>query len=252
MITETKKPEQENSENAALLEEMMKAGLHFGHLKSKRHPKMEPFIFGIRNNISIINVQKTYEQLKKAADFLKKIREDGGTILFVNTKPETRKVIEDLAKKFEQPYITERWLGGTLTNFKTLSSRLHYYEDLLKKKTEGQLEGYTKKERLDFEKEIKDLGRKFAGLRSLKSLPQAVFIVDIITHVTALKEAQKTKVPVVAIVDTNANPEEVQVAIPANDDSYSSVAWIIEKLKKELADVPVKAEDSPDLASKES
>jgi small subunit ribosomal protein S2 len=224
-----------DSKEGALIEEMIKAGIHFGHIKSKRHPKMGPFIFGVRNNISIINVQKTFEQLKKAAEFLNGVIGKNGKIIFVNTKPETRNVVKELAEELGQPYISERWLGGTLTNFKTLSSRLNYFEDLLKRKAEGALNKYTKKEQLDFEKEIKDLEKKFSGLRGLRQLPQAVFIVDIVTHSTSLKEAQKMNIPVVAVVDTNANPEEVTIAIPANDDTFSSVSWIINKIRQELA-----------------
>lgn len=212
------------------LEDMIKAGVHFGHAKSKTHPSMQPYIFGIRNTVSLLDLTKTKEKLNKALNFIKEVAAKNGLILLVGTRPAARKVIFAVAEKTKMPYFTERWIGGTLTNFKVISKRVEYMEELERAKTAGELVKYTKKERMKKEEEISKLNQNFNGLRNLKRLPDALFVVDITHDDTAIREARRIKIPIVALADTNSNADLVNYPIPANDDALPAVGYMVGRI----------------------
>ncbi len=213
-----------------MVQELAQLGAHLGHKKSKSHPKMAPFVFGVRNNIQLINLEKTDEYLKKARDFVKESLEKKSVILLVGTKPQFKKIITDAANKIDMPYVSERWLGGTLTNFPVISKRIEYFLDLQKKLHSGELAKYTKKEQLIFEREIKDLEKKLGGIKSLKKIPDAIFIANIEHESTALREALRKNIAVIATVDTNTDPTKITYPIPVNDDNPKVLKYILDKL----------------------
>ncbi len=204
--------------------ELLQSGAHFGHKTSRWNPKMKSYIFTVRNDIHILDLEKTRKALGKAADFVASIAQSGGTILFIGTKRQARAVVEAQAKVAGQPFINVRWLGGTFTNFKTIQRTVRKLEKLQEMKANGQLESrYTKKERLMVEREIEKLEKLFSGMKDMKRIPQAVFIADINYDDIALAEARKMKVPVIAIVDTNSNPDGIDYPIPCNDDATAAI-----------------------------
>jgi small subunit ribosomal protein S2 len=213
-------------------EEMMAAGVHLGHRTSKLHPNMAEFVLGIRNTVHVIDLKKTAEYLEKALEFLQELTEKGGTLLLVGTKLPLKELVKNIARDCNLPYVAERWLGGTFTNFEVISKRAKYFKELKEKKEKGEFEKYTKKEQMKLEKELQDLAEKFEGIKDMEKLPEAVFICDIVKNKLALKEAKKKGIKVVAIVDTNADPTQVDYPIPANDDAISSVKYILEKVKE--------------------
>jgi small subunit ribosomal protein S2 len=225
--------EKENPLNL-IIEEMAKAGLHFGHKTSKVHPKMFPFIFGVRNNIHIIDLEKTKEKLDEVLKFIQELVSQNKTILFVGTKPQIKDLVKEIATELGYPYITERWLGGTFTNFEVIRKRVEKLKELEKKKAEGFFERYTKKEKTKIEKMIQKLERKFGGIKNMEVLPDAVFICDMIKDKLAVKEAREMGVKIIAISDTNSDPTLVDYFIPANDDAISSVKYILEKVKEAI------------------
>ena len=217
-----------------LLEEMVKAGILYGRKKSKTHPHMRPFIYATRNGIEILDLPKTFEALEKAGEFMKELAKKDGLILTVGTKPAAQDLVDGFAKKFSMPYVTKRWLGGTLTNFKTLSKRIQYYMNLKADKATGKLEKYTKKEQLEFSKLITKMDQFFNGLEKLSRLPDVLLVVNVTDHITAVREARRLKIPVVAIISTDTDPELVDYPIPANDNSRTSIAWILGKLEAKI------------------
>lgn len=214
------------------LEEMAKAGLHFGHKISKRHPKMAPFLAGERNTIHIIDLEKTAQKLREALEFIQELISQNKILLFVGTKVQIKNLIKDVAIQCDMPYVAERWLGGTFTNFETISKRIEYFKDLERKRAEGGFENYTKKERSKIDQELKDLEVKFGGIKDLNSLPDAIFIADMKKDEIAIREARKKEIKVIAIAHTNVDPTLADFPIPANDDSISSVKYILEKVKE--------------------
>ena len=212
------------------IEDMLKAGVHLGHAKSKNHPAMQPYIFGVRNTISLIDLTRTKEKLYEALDFVKNVVSRGGMVLLVGTRPAARKIILEIAEKTRMPYFVERWIGGTLTNFKVITKRVEYMETLEKEKISGDFEKYTKKERMKKEEEIVRLNKIFNGLRVLKRLPDAVFIVDINEDSTAVREARRMKIPIVALCDTNSNADLVNRPIPSNDDALPAVKYMVGRI----------------------
>jgi small subunit ribosomal protein S2 len=205
---------------------MLKAGVHFGHQQGKRHPKMEPYIFTAKSGFHIIDLEKTQELLQEALEFIKKIVSNGGTILFLGTKKQAQAIIIKYAKECNMPYITERWLGGTFTNFSEVSRLVRKYTELKKKKSSGELDKYTKKEKLDFEREIEKLEKMVGGVEGMSKVPDALFVVDVRREKTAVKEAVKRNIPIVAMCDTNVNPQNITYPIPANDDAVKSIELI--------------------------
>lgn len=207
--------------------ELLEAGVHFGHQTSKRYPKTEPYIFGIRSGIHIINLEKTVEKLEKALNFIKEVSAKNGTVLFLGTKKQAKDIVKKAAQEVNMPYITERWLGGTFTNFDTIVKNVKKMKKMEEEKEKGAFKKYTKKEQLKFEKEIEKLKKLFDGLRELTKLPEAIFIVGLNEEETAEKEAKKKKVPIVAIIDTNTKPQNVTYPIPANDDGIKSIKIMV-------------------------
>ncbi len=213
------------------IEEMSGAGVQFGHKVSKLHPKMKPFVSGIKNNVHIFDLEKTAKEMEKALSFVSKVASEGKTIVFVGTKPQLKGIIKLAAEECEVPYVTERWLGGTFTNFETIQKRVNYFKDLERKKVSGELEKYTKKERLNFDKEIAILKTKFEGIKNMVKLPDAVFIFGLDKDMTCAREAKRKGIKIVAITDTNVNPDIADYSIPANDDAISAVSYIIDKVE---------------------
>jgi len=226
------------------LDEMARAGLHLGHKTSKTHPKMKPYISGTKNNIHIIDLEKSAKALTEALEFVKKIVSEGKVLLLVGTKIQIKKLLKETAEEIGVPYIYERWLGGTFTNFDTLRKRLVYFKDLQKKKETGELLKYTKKERAKIDKELRDLEVKFGGIRNMEKLPDAIFVFDMIKDSLAIKEARAKGIPVIAVSHTNADPALADIAIPANDDARSSLDYILQILKETIEKAKPKAEDS--------
>jgi len=207
-------------------EDLVKAGAHFGHRTTKWNPKMESFIFGAKNDVHIFDVEKTLEYLKKATDFLREVASRNGKILLVGTTPAAQKIIIQAAEASGMPFVAERWLGGTITNFKIIAKRLNYFRELERKREAGELQKYTKKEQLDFDEELKKLEKKFGGIKHLIKPPDALFVLDPRKNSAAIKEANIAKVPVVALCDSNTDPTSINYPIPANDDAISSLAII--------------------------
>lgn len=219
--------EKKEEKNKINMMDMLKAGVHFGHKKSKKHPKMDDYVFGIRNGISIIDLSKTKSKLSEATDFAKKTSANGGTVLFVGTKRQASKIVEAAAKRCDMPYVSERWLGGTFTNFDKILIGRKRLESLIEQKESGELQKkYTKKEIGEIAREMKRLEIKFGGIKKMNKIPEAVFIVDIQEEETALLESIAKNVPIIAITDTNTNPSKIEFPIPANDDAIRSIELI--------------------------
>ena len=213
------------------LQEMMKAGLHFGHKKSKTDPKMKPYITGVRNMVHIIDLANTKEKLEEALTFVAELVKDDKVLLLVGRKIQIQAAVEQTAKEAKIPYISGRWIGGLITNFESISKRIEELRELERKEKEGELEKYTKKERLGIADQKKSLEKKFGGMKDIEKLPDAVFICDLDGNELVAREARKKDIPIIAIVDTNIDPSNVDYPIPANDDAVSSVKYILGKLK---------------------
>jgi len=216
------------------IEEMARAGLHFGHKISKVHPKMLPYLAGARNTIHIIDLEKTKEKLEEALRFIQQLISENKILLIVGTKVQVKNLVRDLAQELALPYVAERWLGGTFTNFGIIKKRLEYFKDLERKKKEGELEKYTKKERAKIDQELRDLEIKFGGIKNLEGLPDAVLVLDIKKDDLAVKEAGMKGIKVIGISHTNTDPTLVDYPIPANDDAISSVKYILDKIKETI------------------
>lgn len=220
------------------LEEMAKAGLHFGHKTSKLHPKMLPFIYGVRNGIHIIDLEKAKQKFIEALKFFQTLYLEGKTILIVGCKFEIRELVKNFALEFNFPYVIERWIGGTFTNFEVIKKRCEYFKNLEEKmKNEEIMKNYTKKERKKMEEELEKLRKKFEGIKNLEKLPDAVFIVDNKKDHHAIKEANRKGIKIIAICDTDCDPSKVDYPIPANNDSVSSVSFILNKIREAILKV---------------
>lgn len=213
-------------------EEMIRAGLHFGHRTSRIHPKMTPYLQGVKNTVHIIDLKKTAEKLEEALKFIQEITSENKILLLVGTKIQIKDLVKDIATDCGLPYISERWLGGTFTNFETILKRINYFKELERKKKEGELEKYTKKERAKIDQELKNLETKFGGIKNLTRLPDAIFVSDIRKDKLAVKEARMKGLKVIGICDTNVDPTLVDYPIPANDDARLAVKYILEKVKE--------------------
>lgn len=209
------------------IEELLKAGAHFGHLTRRWNPAMENFIFNERNGIHIIDLRKTQILLTLARDSAYEIALSGRNILFVGTKSQAKEILQEAAKKADVNYVAERWLGGMLTNFATIRKSIKRLSSIDKMSIDGTYEKITKKERLLFDREREKLRRIFGGIENMTRLPGALFVVDTKKEHLAIKEAQNLNIPVIAIVDTNSNPNDVDFPIPANDDSRNTIELIV-------------------------
>jgi small subunit ribosomal protein S2 len=214
------------------VDEMSDAGLSFGHRTSKTHPKMKQYISGSKNSVHLIDLEKTSEKLAEALDFAKELITSGKVLLLVGTKIQVRNSVKEAGEAINMPYINNRWLGGTFTNFKTIQKRIDYYKDLKKKKELGELNKYTKKERAKIDKEMTDLEGKFGGIMAMTNLPDAVFVLDMKKDILAVKEARKKGIKIIGISDANIDPTLADYPIPANDDASTSIKYILNKLEE--------------------
>ena len=206
------------------MREMLEAGCHFGHQTRFWNPKMGPYIFGSRNRIHIINLEKTLEQFNAACAFVKDLTMKGGKVLFVDTKRGGREIIVSEAQRAGVPYVDQRWLGGTLTNFKTVKQTIKRLKDMEAAIANNETEKMTKKEALDFNREVVKLNKSIGGIKDMTSLPDALFVVDVGYHKIAIQEANKLGIPVIGVVDSNHSPDGIDIVIPGNDDSSKAVA----------------------------
>jgi small subunit ribosomal protein S2 len=213
---------------------MIKAGMHFGRKKTVFHPKMEPFVYTLKDSIYIIDLIKTTSAIARSADFIKKSIAEGKIVLFVGQTKQSLQAVKETAEALNMPYVLERWLGGTITNFKTINARVKYLEDLEKKQASGDFEKYTKREKSMKEKEIVALKKNFDGLRKLTRVPDVVFVSSLKESQLPVKEAKLTGIKVVGIVNTDSNPEQIDYPIPANDNSKKSVELILETIKNAI------------------
>ena len=219
------------------MRQMLEAGVHFGHQTRFWHPKMAPYIYGERNKIHIINLEKTLAKLREAVEFVRRLSAKGGTILFVATKRQARDIIAEEAQRCGMPFVNERWLGGMLTNFNTISKRLARLKEL-EQINFGEVagSGYTKKELLILQREKQKLEKTLGGMREMSKVPSAVWIVDTKKEHLAVDEARKLGLPVIAILDTNCDPDEVDYKIPGNDDAIRSVTLLTRVIADAVAD----------------
>ncbi len=210
---------------------MFKAGGHYGYSKSRRHPSTAPYIFATKNGVDIINIEKTDEMLTKVEELVKALAAAGKTILFVGTKSEARQAIVEAALSLNMPYVNERWVGGTLTNFPEIKKRITKLLDLRDQKEKGELEKYTKKERLLIDREVADMTKNFQGVTSIMKTPDVLFVIDPKKEHIAVTEAHKMKVPVIALMNTDCAIKSVEHPIVANDASVTSIAFFVDKIR---------------------
>ena len=214
------------------IKNMLDAGVHFGHQIQRWNPKMKPYVYTAHGGIHIINLQKTLECTKKALQFVENTTAKGGRFIFVGTKKQAESAIKSAAEEAGQFYVSKRWLGGTLTNFQTIKVSIDRMKKVDQMKERGDLDHYSKKERAQVEKEYQRLGQFLEGIREMKGLPQALFVMDINREHIAVAEARRLNIPVVALVDTNCNPEPVDYPIPGNDDATRSIEFFINLVKE--------------------
>ena len=208
------------------MRDLLEAGVHFGHQTQRWNPKMEKFIYGAKSGIHILDLRITYDAIEQAQDYVQKLVANSGKVLFVGTKPQAQQVIEEQAIRADMPYVNFRWLGGMLTNFKTIIKRVVYLKELKSLESSGEINAYTKSERLRIKREIEKLTKSIGGIVNLNKLPDAIFVVDLSNESTAITEAQKLGIPVIGLADSNVDPEGVEIVIPGNDDAIRSIELI--------------------------
>jgi len=223
---------QENKVKIPSLDELAEAGVHLGHCSNKRAPEMEPYICGLKSTIHIIDLEKTAQKLEEALNFLCQKISEGATVLFVGTKPSAKDTIKKYAEANGIPYINQHWLGGTLTNFSSILKLIENLNKMNQEKEQEKWEKYTKKERLQMDREIERLERMVGGIKNLNKKPEVIYLIDLQREKTAIKEAKRCKIPVIAMVDTNSNPNLVNWPIPANDDAIKSIELITKKISE--------------------
>lgn len=214
-----------------LLSEMLENSVHFGHKTTKWNPKMKKYIFGVKNGIHIFDLEKTAECLDKATDFLQQNSAAGKTILLVSTKLQAADLIESAAKEINMPYVVHKWIGGLLTNFATMKKRISYFNKLWNEDKAGELSKYTKKEASKLKKELTKLQAGLGGVKTLDKMPDVIFLADVVRDRIVVKEANRLKIPVVGICDTNSDPDGIAYPIPANDDAVKSLTYLINTVK---------------------
>ena len=246
IMTEVKNQE-EIKMSVISMKQLLEAGVHFGHQTRRWNPKMAPYIFTERNGIYIIDLQKTVKKIDEAYDFMKEVGATGKPVLFVGTKKQAQAAIEDEAKRCGMYYVNQRWLGGMLTNYKTISARIKRLYDIQKMEEDGTFEKLAKKEVIKLRAEAEKLERFLGGIKEMKGMPGAMFIVDPKKEKIAVKEARILGIPVVGIVDTNCDPDDVDYIIPANDDAIRAVKLIAGK----MADAIIEANQGEDAAADE-
>ena len=215
---------------------LLEAGVHFGHQTKRWNPKMKEYIYSTRDDIYIMDLQKTVEKLEEAYTVLNKIASDGGKVLFVGTKKQAQEVCKEEAERTGMYYMTERWLGGTLTNFRTIRKRIYRLEEIEKMEKDGTFEKLPKKEVIGLKKEYEKLNKNLCGIRAMEKLPQAVVIVDTTKEYNAIREAKKLNIPVFGLIDTNCDPDMLDYVIPGNDDAVKSIKVILGVLNNAIAE----------------
>ena len=234
------------------LRDLLEAGVHFGHQTRKWNPKMKPYIFIARGGIYIIDLQKSLRLLNRACAHIHEVASKGGSVLFVGTKKQAKVAMRDYAQKCGMPYVTERWLGGMLTNWQTISQRVEKMEDYEAMMSDGRMERLSKKEQLEVTRSYEKLSKNLGGIRNMKKLPQAVFVVGVAEEETAVREANKLGIPVIGIVDTNADPTDVKFPVPGNDDAIRSInlfARVIAETIEEGKQARNEGRDQVDMAA---
>ena len=226
--------------DSATIKQLLEAGAHFGHQTSRWHPRMKSYIFTKRNGIHIIDLEQTTSMLDKACEFVQEVVAEGGTILFVGTKKQAQEAIKEEAERCDMYYVNQRWIGGTLTNFATIQARIDHLVRLEDQQSRGEFNRLPKKEALKLGEEILRLNQQMGGFKEMTSLPSALFVIDTIKENIALAEAKRVGIPVVAIVDTNCNPDEIDYPIPANDDAIKAINLVCSK----IADAVIEAKSS--------
>jgi small subunit ribosomal protein S2 len=249
------------------MRELLEAGVHFGHQTRRWNPKMRRFIFGERGGIYIIDLTKTQELLQEAHDFARNVSERRGTVLFVGTKKQAQDAVSEHAARVGMPYVSNRWLGGLLTNWRTISERIGYLHDLRRLKADGQLELLPPKERIAMEAELEKLESNLGGVADMKRQPDAVFVIDLKKEQLAVREARRLGIPIIGLVDTNADPDEADLVIPGNDDAIRACNLVTrvvadgvdagkskvttEELQSRPAESPQEGEPTPDASAEE-
>jgi small subunit ribosomal protein S2 len=221
---------------AVSMRELLEAGVHFGHQTRRWNPKMRRYIFGERGGIYIIDLQKTLESLEEAQAFVRNLAERGGTVLFVGTKKQAQDSIEEEAERAGMPYVNHRWLGGLLTNWRTIAERIERLHELRRLREEGQLDLLPPKERISMQGELEKLDANLGGVADMRKQPDSVFIVDLRKEQLAVREARRLGLPVIALVDTNCDPDEADFVIPGNDDAIRSCSLIVRALGDAIAE----------------
>lgn len=223
----------ENSEvKGNSMQELFKTGAHYGYSTSRRHPSMKPIVFGSKNNVEIIDLEKTLQYLEAALNYIRNLGKEGKQILFVGSKAEAKNATLKEASELSMPSVTERWIGGTLTNFNEIKKRIARLEKLEQEEEKGELNVYTKKEQLLFRREKEKLQKYFSGVRTLKEKPDALFVVDPKQEITAVNEAEKRNIPVIALMNIDCDLKDVDYPIPANDSSIRTIEYILEKVTR--------------------
>ncbi|GCE46834.1 small subunit ribosomal protein S2 [Thermosporothrix hazakensis] len=258
--------------NIISMKQLLEAGVHFGHQTRRWNPKMQQFIFMDRNGIHIIDLQQTVGRLNEAYKFVEQLVADGGTILFVGTKKQAQEAVAEEAKRCGMYYVNHRWLGGMLTNFQTIQARIRYLRDLERRRDNGEFERLPKKEALKLQEDIERLERVLGGIKDMKSLPSALFIIDTRKERTAVLEARRLEIPIIALADTNCDPDEMDYPIPANDDAIRAVRLLCSKIADaavegrrqreammkdetegaEIAEAPAASEEKPEVKAEEA
>ena len=221
---------------AVSMRELLEAGVHFGHQTRRWNPKMRRFIFGERGGIYIIDLQKTLESLEEASAFVRNLAERGGTVLFVGTKKQAQDSVEEEAKRTGMPYVNHRWLGGLLTNWRTIAERIERLHELRRLRDEDQLELLPPKERISMQAELEKLEANLGGVADMRKQPDAIFIVDLRKEQLAVREARRLGMPVIALVDTNCDPDEADFVIPGNDDAIRSCSLVVHALGEAISE----------------
>lgn len=213
-----------------IIKQMFEAGAHFGYSKTKRHPSVKPFIFGIKDRVDIFDLEKTNDSLEKVRDFVKTLASENKQILFVSSKSEARKAIEEGASLIDMPFVVGRWIGGTLTNYEQIKKRVAKFKKLQDDREKGLLGKYTKKERLLIDREIEKLGRKFSGLVSMNELPKAVFVIDPKKEEITISEALDKNIPIIVLANSDCNIKGIKYPIVANDSSKTSIQFFVNEI----------------------
>lgn len=238
--------------DTGLIKQLLEAGVHFGHQTKRWNPKMKKYIFGERNGIYIIDLQKTIEGLTKAAAFLRNVASKGGYILFIGTKKQAQQIIRDEAARSNAFFVVERWLGGTITNFQTIRKSVKRLDDIERMKDDGTFQALKKKEVSSLTKERDKLNKNLEGIRKMEKLPNAVFVVDSNVEITAVREAARLSIPVVGLLDTNCNPDTIDYVIPGNDDAIRSIKLVTSLLVDAMLEGRRKFTEAAEAQAKEA